>query len=202
MELKRAQLQGEPVRRVGRERHVAQRPADVARRLGAKPGGGHRVRDERRGGGLAVGAGDARRSGSSAERQEADVHLGVDRRRRPRGRRASGGTSGGTPGATTTATARPMRAEVVPAELDRRRRARAAPAAQALVRRAGAAVRGVDGHALAPEQPRRRRRRSSPGPTTATSRPVARQRSNSSTGHAQRTFSVESATRAQNSPRM
>ena len=77
VELKRAQLEREPVRRIRRERDVAQRPADVARRLGPQAGRHHRVRDERRRGGLPVGAGDPDASRSRPQRQEPDIHFGV-----------------------------------------------------------------------------------------------------------------------------
>ena len=114
VELERAQLQRQPVRRVRRQRHVAERAADVSRGLGAEPGRRHRVGDERRGRGLAVGAGDADAAGAIPERQEPDIHLGVDRETGRARRGPSGGTSGGTPGATTTAAARAIRSRSCP----------------------------------------------------------------------------------------
>ena len=51
--------------------------ADVARRLGPDAGGHQEVRDERRGGRLAVGAGDAD-AARVAQLGEAEVHLGDD----------------------------------------------------------------------------------------------------------------------------
>ena len=157
-------------------------PAASAR----SPAAREQVGDQRRGGRLAVGAGDARCSGCRASAAKPDVHLGV-RSARP-------------------ARARPERRHVRRHARRDHHRGRAARSARGRARPAppsAPASRSVARPALArpararcPRRtPGRPRSRSSsvaatplfPSPTTATSRPLARQLGRS----AQRTFSVD-----------
>ncbi len=114
--------------------------------------------------------------------------------------RASGGTSGGTPGATTTAAARAMRSRSCPPSwtvAPQRGELLRPP----LVRRPRPGVRRVHRQALVPEQLRRRRAalaEAHHGDFPAGRAPLLEQLDR----HPQRTFSVESATSAQNRPRM
>jgi hypothetical protein len=58
VQLEGRELQREPLRRTAGSGHIAERPTDVPRRLGAEPRAAEHVGDERGGSGLAVGAGD------------------------------------------------------------------------------------------------------------------------------------------------
>jgi hypothetical protein len=77
MQLKRRQLQRQPVRLVARPGNLTQRPPDITRCLGSQSRVGEDVGDQRRRGGLAVGSGDADAAGI-AQGDKADVHLGVN----------------------------------------------------------------------------------------------------------------------------
>ena len=198
VELKGAQLQREPIGRVGRQGHVAQRPADVPRRLAAETRRFHHVRDERGRRGLPVGAGDADAPGAS-QGQEPDVHFGIalepgragGLERRNAWRHARSHHHCGRP-------ADPV--EIVVAQLDGRTELPELRRPD-IVCGPGGGVGRVDGKPLVPKQPRGRDP-ALPEPDhrhLATARAPAFEQLDR---HGQRTLRVERATRAQKRPRM
>src|SRR3954464_6421048 len=77
MQLEGRELQRQPLRRTAGSGHVAKRPTDISRRLGAEPRAAEHVGDERGGSGLSVRAGNPD-AVSAVQRQKPDIYLGID----------------------------------------------------------------------------------------------------------------------------